>query len=139
MPRRHGDMVRADGGSAANDLLVTGTHVGTHVDALGHVSHCGQLHGGAEAADVQRGGRLSSHGVDEIAPMVVRGVLLDVAGCLGVESLDGGHEIVPEELERTVEWCGVEPSPGDVLLVRSGWGRNWSGRRQPRGDLDGPG
>lgn len=41
MPRRHGDRVRDDGGSAANDLLSTGTHVGTHIDALGHVSHCG--------------------------------------------------------------------------------------------------
>ena len=47
--RRHGDVVRADGGSAANDLLVTGTHVGTHIDALAHVSHQGLLHGGAEA------------------------------------------------------------------------------------------
>ena len=55
MPRRHGDMVRDDGGSAANDLLVTGTHVGTHIDALGHVSHCGDLYGGVKADDAQRG------------------------------------------------------------------------------------
>ena len=27
--RRHGDMVRADGGSAANEMIVTGGHVGT--------------------------------------------------------------------------------------------------------------
>ena len=32
--RRHGDMVRADGGSASNEIIVTGGHVGTHVDAL---------------------------------------------------------------------------------------------------------
>ena len=40
-PRRHGDMVRADGGSAANDMITMGTHVGTHVDALSHVSQDG--------------------------------------------------------------------------------------------------
>ena len=32
--RRHGDMVRPDGGSASNEMIVTGGHVGTHVDAL---------------------------------------------------------------------------------------------------------
>lgn len=125
MPRRHGDMVRADGGSAANDLLVTGTHVGTHVDALGHVSHCGRLHGDLDADETQRGGRLSRLGVDEIAPMVTRGVLLDVAGRFGRDSFDGGHEITVRELEMTVEGCGVEPRAGDVVLVRSGWGRHW--------------
>lgn len=125
MPRRHGDATRADGGSAANDLLVTGTHVGTHVDALGHVSHCGSVHDGLSADEIQRGGRLSRKGIDEVPPMVTRGVLLDVAGCLGVDSLEGGHEITVDELERTVEWCRVRPEPGDVVLVRSGWGRRW--------------
>ena len=32
--RRHGDMVREDGSSAANELIVTSGHTGTHVDAL---------------------------------------------------------------------------------------------------------
>ncbi|MDI5943234.1 cyclase family protein [Micromonospora sp. DH15] len=78
MPRRHGDMVRADGGSAANDLLVMGTHVGTHVDALAHVSHDGLLHGGADAAAAQSGGRFTELGVHTVAPMVRRGVLPSV-------------------------------------------------------------
>ena len=125
MPRRHGDATRTDGGSAANDLLVTGTHVGTHVDALGHVSHCGVVHEGLPADDIQRGGRLSRKGIDEVPPMVARGVLLDVAGRLGVESLDGGHEITVDELRWTAEWANVRLEPGDVVLVRSGWGRWW--------------
>jgi kynurenine formamidase len=39
LERRHGDAVRPDGGSASNEVIVTGGHVGTHVDALAHVSH----------------------------------------------------------------------------------------------------
>ena len=62
--RRHGDMVRPDGGSAANEIIVTGGHVGTHVDALSHVSHDGQLHGGVDAADAQQGGRFSELGAE---------------------------------------------------------------------------
>jgi kynurenine formamidase len=125
MPRRHGDSVRADGGSAANDLLITGTHVGTHVDALGHVSHCGQLYGGASAEETQTGGNLSTHGVDEIEPMFCRGVLLDVPAALGVEALEPAHEIPVAELERTVAVQQCHPGPGEVILVRSGWGRLW--------------
>lgn len=125
MPRRHGDTVRADGGSAANDLLITGTHVGTHVDALGHVSHCGELHGGVDAADAQRGGRLTTHGVDEIEPMVTRGILLDVPTALGIDACAPGYEITTDDLDRTVTAQDTEPRAGDVVLVRSGWGRRW--------------
>src|SRR5688572_6542642 len=53
--RRHGDMVRADGGSAANELITLGGHTGTHLDALAHVSHQGKLYGGVDASEAQTG------------------------------------------------------------------------------------
>lgn len=124
MPRRHGDRVRADGGSAANDLLETGTHVGTHIDALGHVSHCGLLHGEVDAAVAQQTGRLTVHGVDEIPPIVARGVLLDVAAVRGVDCLAGGTEVTPADLDAAAERVGGI-GEGDVVLVRTGWGRWW--------------
>lgn len=124
MPRRHGDRVRDDGGSAANDLLETGTHVGTHIDALGHVSHCGELYGGVDAAGAQASGRLTSHGVDEIPNIVTRGVLLDIAARRGVACLDPGEEVTPADLEAAAG--RIAPiEPGDVVLVRTGWGRWW--------------
>ncbi len=137
MPRRHGDAVRADGGSAANDLLVTGTHVGTHIDALGHVSHCGELHGGLDADAAQVGGRLSHLGVEEIAPIVARALLLDIAAVRGVDSLDGGEEVTPGDLDSALSATGGEISPGDVVLVRTGWGRHWSDPEVYLGRLSG--
>jgi kynurenine formamidase len=125
LPRRHGDMVRADGGSAANDLIVTGTHVGTHIDALAHVSHDGKLFDGSDARASGVGGRFMDLGVHTIAPMVRRGLLLDVASTLGLEVCPGGYEITPDDLDATVERQGVTPAVGDVLLVRSGWGRHF--------------
>lgn len=119
--RRHGDGVRPDGSSAANELIVTGGHVGTHIDALSHVSHQGQLHGGIDAAEAQRGGRFSHHGVDTIKPLFTRGVLLDVAAAKGVEVLEGGYPITPDDLEEAAAHGGVEVREGDVALVRSGW------------------
>lgn len=122
LPRRHGDMVRADGSSAANDLLVMGTHVGTHIDALAHVSYRGRLHGGADAVAEGRGGEYLRHGVHTIEPMVCRGVLLDVPSALGVPSCAPGYEITPEDLDLALVRGRVELLPGDVALVRSGWG-----------------
>lgn len=125
LPRRHGDMVRRDGGSAANDLLVTGTHVGTHIDALAHVSHDGRLHGGADAGAAGRGGRYLDHGVHTIAPMVCRGVLLDVPRALGLAECEPGYEITPADLARTLDRLDLRIGPGDVVLIRSGWGRRF--------------
>lgn len=125
LTRRHGDMVRADGGSAAAEMLVTGVHVGTHIDALSHVSHDGCLHGGVDAAESQMGGMFSDHGAETIEPMLCGGVLLDVPAVLGVERLDGGYEITPDDLDRTVAEQGSEIHPGDVVLIRSGWGQLW--------------
>jgi kynurenine formamidase len=123
--RRHGDVVRADGGSAANDLLVTGTHVGTHIDALAHVSHQGLLHGGVSAAAAMQGGRFMDHGVHTIAPIVGRGVLLDVPATLGIDSCPAGHEITAAELAATAQRQDTVIGVGDVVLVRSGWGRRF--------------
>ncbi len=123
--RRHGDMVRDDGGSAANELIVTGGHVGTHVDALAHVSHDGLLHGGADAAEAQRGGRFRVHGIDAMEPVVARGVLLDVAGAAGTDVLPGGHPVGARELEAAEARAGVQLRGGDVALVRTGWARNF--------------
>jgi kynurenine formamidase len=123
--RRHGDVVRADGGSAANDLLVTGTHVGTHIDALAHVSHQGLLHGGAEAAAAMEGGRFMEHGVHTIAPIVGRGVLLDIPATLGTDSCLAGQEITAADLAATAGRQGTSIGAGDVVLVRSGWGRRF--------------
>lgn len=123
LERRHGDISRDDGSSAANDLLVLGTHVGTHIDALCHVSHRGVLHGGVDAMAAQTGGRFSELGVETIEPIVRPGVLLDVAGALGLDTCAPAAEISPEHLELAAEREGVEPAPGSVVLIRTGWGQ----------------
>ena len=124
-PRRHGDKMRADGGSAANDMLVMGTHVGTHIDSLAHVSHNGLLHGGIDAREAAVGGKFLELGVHTIAPVIRRGVLLDVPRVLGVAACEAAYEITPADLDRAVERQNVEINPGDVVLVRSGWGQHF--------------
>lgn len=126
LPRRHGDMVRPDGGSAANDMITMGTHVGTHIDALAHVSQDGVLHGGADAGESCLGGKYVEHGVHTISPMIRRGVLLDIPGFLGESDLPGGFEITAKHLQDCAEQQGTPIRPHDVVVIRSGWGKKFA-------------
>lgn len=123
--RRHGDQVRADGGSAANELIITGGHVGTHVDALGHVSQDGFVHGGHPTGGVQSNRGLSQGGIEEFPPFVGRGVLLDVAAVHGVNHLSPGYEITVADLVSAQDRAGVALREGDAVLIGSGWSRRW--------------
>ena len=58
-------------------------------------------------------------------PVVARGVLLDVCAVHGVERLDAGHPVTRAELVAAASQAGVEPGPGDVALVRTGWAQLW--------------
>jgi len=121
--RRHGDAVRVDGTSGANDLLMLGTHTATHMDALAHISHDGLLHGGVSAAEAQVGGRYLEHGIHTVPPVVAPGVLLDVPAALGVTRLEAGYAVTPDDLERAL---GDRTVPaGAALLVRTGWAQLW--------------
>ena len=122
---RHGDVVRNAGLSSAVDLVVMCGHSGTHIDALGHISQDGRLHGGLEASTVQAGGRLQELGLEKIPLLFCPGVLLDVAAHRGVDNLPAGEAITGDELRAVAEAQGVELPRGGVVLVRSGWARHW--------------
>jgi kynurenine formamidase len=126
LERRHGDVVRPDGGSAANEIIVTGGHVGTHLDALGHVSQDGMVHGGVAVETIQSNHGLSALGIDAFPPYVGRGVLLDVARVHGVSVLAPGYEVTPGDLEAAAGLAGVQVRPGDAVLVGTGWSRLWT-------------
>ena len=123
--RRHGDTVRADGSSAASEMMVLGGHSGTHIDALCHVSHRGRLWGGAEVEEAQTGGRFSTLGVETIPLTFCRGVLLDIPRLQGVEVVSPAVPITESDLAAAAENQEVEIRQGDAVLVRTGWQRHW--------------
>jgi len=140
--RRHGDVVRLDGGSSATEIFVSGTHVGTHIDALCHVSQGGRISGGAEVDNLCDHRGFSSFGAETIAPILTRGILLDVAAARGADILPAGYEITPEDLDAACRLAKVTVRPGDAVLVRTGWGRHISDPATflgQRGGAPGPG
>ncbi|HEY8451046.1 MAG: cyclase family protein [Micromonosporaceae bacterium] len=135
--RRHGDMVRPDGSSAANEVIVTGGHVGTHIDALAHVSHEGRLHGGVDAASVTSHEGFAVLGIDTFPPLACRGVLLDVAALHGVPVLEPGYEVTAEDLAAAEERTGTRVRPGDAVLIRTGWSAYYDEPERFLGQTDG--
>lgn len=115
---RHGRIDQL-GGSGANELIVTGGHVGSHIDALSHVARDGTLHGGHDAVAASSEGRFSVHGIDTVAPFLCRGVLADIPRQHGVDRLEPAYGITAADLRATLPDDAVHP--GDVVLVRTGW------------------
>ena len=125
--RRHGDAFRNEGLSTANELVVSICHAGTHIDALGHVSVDGVLHGGVCAAEAQTGlGGLQSLGIESAPLFLRRGVLLDAAKALGVDALAPAQGVDADVLQACATEADVTIGPGDVVLVRTGWGQYWN-------------
>lgn len=136
--RRHADSLNSPSGprSGASGIIVSMEHAGTHIDALCHQAENQTLFGGIEAAGISGGKGFTRHGVEEIAPIAARGILLDVAAHLGSEMLTYGDVIGVKDLKDCVESQGVSIEPGDVVLVRTGNGQNWN---DPDAYLPGPG
>lgn len=111
------------------ELVTTSMHMGTHIDALCHVTAGQDCHGfgGFNAGEhIGDKGALALD-VTTVPPIVARGVLLDVARSLGVAKLAPRHGVTVEELEAAREEAGVELREGDVVLVRTGHLRDWPG------------
>jgi kynurenine formamidase len=98
-------------------------HVGTHIDALGHFSIGDRLYNGLDAAEIVTDWGLDKLGIEHAPPMIGRGVLLDVAGLDGGQFLNPGRAVTPDDLRRAADNAGVSLETGDIVLIRTGWGR----------------
>ncbi len=129
LSKMHGEYVLKNGGSSASELIAMGGHTGTHIDALCHFSCGGKLFGEVPLKQSPSGG-VEPHSVESIAPIVRRGVLLDIAAHLGVDVLSDEFTIQPEHLDAASVSAGVDVRSGDVVLLRTGWGRYWHDAHQ---------
>lgn len=104
----------------SDDVIVMGTQCATHWDGLAHASYAGSIYNGYPAATVIAEAGATKCGIEKVKSIVTRGILLDVAATKGVNRLEAGYAIVPEDLDAAVAKAGVSVEPGDILLVRTG-------------------
>jgi kynurenine formamidase len=123
---RHHEQGMGEARTGASGFMYTTEHSGTHIDALCHQAEDLYLYGGREVdARIQTASGFTELGVETIAPIVTRGVLLDVAAHRGVDRIEAGMPITRDDLEATAGKQDVSVGEGDVVLVRTGNGALW--------------
>lgn len=106
----------------SDDVVVLPLNAATQWDSLAHVHYEGRLYNGRLADEVLSVGGASRNGIDKQArhPFATRGVLVDVARSRGVDRLEPGTAVQPDEVDAVLSATGTAVEPGDVLLVRTG-------------------
>jgi kynurenine formamidase len=111
--------------SYCGDSIHLYTHCGTHIDTLNHLGFYGTFWNGW-TADSDLGSRIwNKGGLENYPPVIARGVLFDVAGARGVDSLPDSYAVTPKDLQDAAKKQGVEFRRGDVALVRTGRMQAW--------------
>ncbi len=105
-------------GELNDDTVAMGLQTGTHWDALSHVGYDGLLYNGFPNGTVTAEAGATRCGIDKVGAITSRGILLDVARQQGLEHLAHGAVITPAHLDAAVK--GVDPQPGDIIVVRTG-------------------
>lgn len=96
------------------------THMGTHIDGLAHFGLNGEIWNGFKASEHlgDRGWQVA--GVENMPPIISRGILIDVAAAKGVSMLPDGYRITRKDLEASLERQQASLRSGDVVLIRTG-------------------
>jgi kynurenine formamidase len=106
--------------SFSTEVVIGTLHTSTHIDAFAHVQADGRVFDGVDASEARSDQGWRVHGVETIAPIVGRCVLLDVAGVKGVPILPDGYEVTIADLADAAAATGRSIESGDIVLVRTG-------------------
>jgi len=104
-----------------DDILNCWTGIGTQLDGLGHIGVGDRYYNGNKWAEFADMTGLKKLGVEKIPPMVARGVLLDMAGFLGVDVVKEGTPFNRAEIDGAAKKQGIEIRQGDVVIFHTGW------------------
>lgn len=100
-------------------------HSGTHLDALGHIGIGEFAYNGSKYSTIVSGQGLLKLGIENVPPIVTRGVLLDIAALHGMPVLSDGYCVTADDLMGAETKAGIKISSGDAVLIHTGWGRFW--------------
>ena len=105
----------------ADDYIFMPLQAGSQYDSLAHVYYDEQLYNGHPSSRVTVKGADKCGIHTQAKGIAGRGVLLDVAKARGVDWLEAGTVIGPEELDAVAAAQNVQGGAGDIVLIRTGW------------------
>jgi len=105
-----------------NDDIFTGwLGIGSQIDGLGHLGENGMYYNCNDAKDFSAIGGLTRLGIEQVPPIVARGIVLDMAGHFGVEHMEAGQTFSVEDVKAVEKKQGTPIRAGDVVLFHTGW------------------
>ena len=115
------------GPTGAADRLAIRYHgyVVTHLDAFGHRFFDGKMWNGFSHEEITEENGATKNSIYNLKNGIfTRGILMDIPRLKGVEYLEAGTRIYPEDLEAWEQQAGVRVSAGDAVFIRTGrWAR----------------
>ncbi len=108
----------------SEDVVTIALQGATHWDGLAHASYGSGpdgrvVYNGYPASSITEEGA-SLLGIQQIRSLISRGLLLDVARAKGLELLEPGYPISPDDLDAACALGRIEVASGDVVLIRTG-------------------
>ncbi len=116
-----GQTLGANKMSYVDDMISGWLGVGTQLDTFAHLGVDYTFYNGNKAADFVRTTGVTKLGVEGVPPMVTRGVIVDLAKFKGKPRLDGGELVTADELRQAMQQQNVRVTPGDVVVLHTGW------------------
>ena len=121
---------RTDTASSADTFFISyHGYAHTHMDSLCHFFYKGQMYNGYSQDQVTENGAQKNGILNFKNGIVTRGILMDMARLKGVDYLEPGTRIYPEDLDAWEKKAHVKVGPGDVVFIRTG---RWA-RREAKG------
>lgn len=110
-----------------SELIMGTAHTGTHIDALCHVT-CGEdasWHGDFSSNEYLGDFGALNSDASELAPIIARGVMLDIPKALGKAYCPAEYPISGADLQAAADGQGTVLEEHDVILVRTGQMQFW--------------
>lgn len=106
-----------------NDDIISGWFgIGSQLDGLGHIGDPdGMYYNCNHSTDFAAVTGLTKLGIENVPPIVARGIVLDMAGHFGVEFMDAGEMFTVEDVTAVEQKQGTPIREGDVVLFHTGW------------------
>jgi kynurenine formamidase len=123
-----------------NEEIMTGEfgQIGTQFDGFAHQTHGNSLYNCFKLDDIATRSGFTKLGIEKVGTFFTRGVLLDIAGLKGVETLQDTYEITVADLEQAMIRQNIAIHSGDAILINTGWSRLW-GKDNARYSKSAPG
>jgi len=108
--------------SGASDTITIAYHgfVHTHMDAFCHRAFNGLMYNGMPMTEVTEQACNKGSIFAWKDGIISRGVLMDIPRLKGVDYLEPGTRIYPEDLDNWVRQAHLKIEPGDIVLIRTG-------------------